>query len=64
MRLMFRPISEKISTAEQILFSKGQIKLLRGLKWGIVRLCSSNIVQDMAWNMGVFAKKICRFLQK
>ena len=43
-------ITRKGSTLDKNLFSKGQIDLFRGLKWGIVRLCSSNITGDTIKN--------------
>ena len=48
---MFCLITQKVSTVEKILLSKGQIDLFRGLKWGIVRLCSSKNAGDMAKNL-------------
>ena len=47
---MFCLITQKVSTLEKNVSSKGQIDLFRGLKWGIVRLCSSKNAGDMARN--------------
>ena len=61
--MAFHLIAQKLSTLEQTLLSKGQIDLFRGLKWGIVRLCSSKNAGDMARNLKnqVLAKnKFCK----
>ena len=67
---MFWLITQRWSSLQKIVFYKGQINLFRALKWGIVRLCSSNIVRDMArnvnlsiWRFWVFRKENSSFLQ-
>jgi len=45
---MFCLITQKVSTLEKNVSSKGQIDLFRGLKWGTVRLCSPKNTGDMA----------------
>lgn len=49
----FWVVAKQLATLEQIYMSKGQIILFRGLEWGVVCLCSSEIARDMAKNVNI-----------
>ena len=58
MVLMFGSIAQKLLTLQKNVYQKGQKEVLRGLKCGIVHLCSSKIARDMAQNFkNNFGKK-------
>ena len=63
MELIFGRITKNLWMLEQNCYLKGENELLRWLKWGIVRLCSSKIARDMARNVNVSILRFLYFLR-